>query len=264
MKNQLVKMVCVMGILALAACKSESQAQQQPAKEVKSVYRVASELSKFPVVMHDTKTHTVSGFEAELLQAVAEKQGFTVEYTLDSWQGLLNKLENKQADMIIGSVTITEERRQKMDFTDPVLPYKTGVMVVPKLAKYKSFKDLKGKKVNLRRNTVYEKLTPVFSNEKGSNMVYPESVWGQVKSLLDGTSEAMVGASITLEYYKNQYPEQNFHIIYEADAPISHYGWAVQKGDNELIHRLNMGLNKVKQDGTYDRIYQKYWSQNKE
>ncbi|SSY80147.1 substrate-binding periplasmic protein [Alysiella crassa] len=260
MSNYIAKMTLLLGIFALTACEKEQANPNTPPKEVKSVYRVASELSKFPVVMHDTKTNKVEGFEAELLQAVAEKQGFTVEYTIDTWQGLLNKLDNNQADMLLGSITITDERRQKMDFTDPVLPYKTGVMVIPKLAQAKSFSELKGKKVNLRQNTVYEKLTPIFANESGSNMVYPESVWGQVKSLISGESEAMVGASITLEYYKTRYPEHNFHIIYEANSPISHYGWAVKKGDNELVHRLNMGLNKVKQDGTYDRIYQKYWS----
>lgn len=261
MRNHISKIALLLSVCVLAACqKDQTGNADAPKKEVKSVYRVASELSKYPVVMHDSKNHTVSGFEAELLQAIAEKQGFTVEYTIDNWHGLLNKLENKEADMIIGSVTITDERRQKMDFTDPVLPYKTGIMVVPKLAQAKKFSDLKGKKVNLRKNTVYEKFIPVFSNEKGTNMVYPDSVWGQMKSLLDGTSEAMVGASITLEYYKNQYPEKNFHIIYEESSPISHYGWGVQKGDSELIHRLNMGLNKVKQDGTYDQIYQKYWS----
>lgn len=247
-------------MVALAACSGEKASENPaPKKEVKSVYRVGSELSKFPVVMHDGKGK-VEGFEAELLQAVAEKQGFTVEYTIDSWGGLLQRLQHKEADMILGSVTITDERKQQMDFTDPVLPYKTGVMVVPKLAKAQKFSDLKGRKVNLRKNTVYEKLVPVFANDSGKNMVYPDSVWGQVKSLLNGESEAMVGASITLEYYQKQYPEKKFHIIYEDNSPVSYYGWAVQKGDNELVHRLNMGLNKVKQDGTYDKIYQKYWS----
>lgn len=259
MRKPIAQLTLLFGLCALTAC-SEQDNSDMPRTEVKTVYRVASELSKFPVVMHDTKTGKVEGFEAELLQAIADKQGFKVEYTIDNWNGLLHKLEHKQADMILGSVTITPERRKKMDFTDPVLPYKTGVMLVPKLAKIKSFSELKGRKVNLRKNTVYEKLIPTFTNDTGSNMIYPESVWAQVKSLLSGESEAMVGASITLEYYKNRYPEHNFHIIYEPNSPISHYGWAVQKGDNELIHRLNMGLNKVKHDGTYDKIYQKYWS----
>lgn len=224
--------------------------------------RVASELSKFPVVMHDGQGK-VTGFEAELLQAVAEKQGFVIEYNIDSWAGILNKLTGGDADMVLGSVTITEERRQTMDFTEPVLPYQTGLMVRPSFSNAKQFSDLRGKRVNLRKNTVYEKLVPIFSSNDGSNMVYPDNVWGQVKSLLADESDAMVGASITLEYYQAQYADRNFHIIYEPGSPISYYGWAVKKGDTALLNELNQGLEKVKSDGTYQQLYKKYWPNSK-
>lgn len=266
MKKVLASTICALSLFGLSACNNQttsSNTAPETASATNSgqkVYRVGSELSKFPVVIHDGKGN-VSGFEAELLQAVADRQGLKIEYVLDNWSGLLNKLDNNQSDMILGSITITDERRKKMDFTEAVLPYKTGVMVNKNLSHLKSFRDLKGKKVNLRQNTVYEQLVPIFSNESGNNMVYPDSVWGQVKSLLSGESEAMVGASITLEYYKNQHPDQNFHIIYEDNAPISHYGWAVKKGENaELLHQLNVGLQQVKQDGTYEKIYRKYWA----
>lgn len=246
-----------------AAAKSDSPANQpsqasQANANSPKVLRVSSELSKFPVVMHDGKGKT-EGFEAELLQAVAEKQGFTVQYSIDTWANLLKKLGTDDTDMVMGSITINDERKKTMDFTEPVLPYKTGVMVVESLADAKTFHDLRGKKVNLRKNTVYEKLVPIFSVDNGSNMVYPENVWGQVKSLLSGESEAMVGASITLEYYQAQHADKKFHIVYEPNATVSHYGWAVKKGDTATLQTLNEGLAKAKADGTYKQIYQKYW-----
>lgn len=265
MKSKKLWFNCLVMCLALNACggsnssaSSDSNSPPTKPKEVKSLYYVGSELSKFPVIMHDAKGHA-SGFEAELLQAVAEKQGFKVEYTIDTWKGLLHKLEKNEADLVLGSITITDERKKTMDFTEPVLPYKTGVMVVESLADAKTFHDLRGKKVNLRKNTVYEKLVPIFSVDNGSNMVYPENVWGQVKSLLSGESEAMVGASITLEYYQAQHADKKFHIVYEPNATVSHYGWAVKKGDTATLQTLNEGLAKAKADGTYKQIYQKYW-----
>lgn len=266
MNKIMVSTLCLWGLMGLTACgetggnstASSATNNSNSAPATGKVYRVGSELSKFPVVVHDGN-RGVSGFEAELLTAVAEKQGFKVEYTMDNWAGLLNKLQSNQADMIIGSITITDERRKSMDFTESVLPYQTGVMVNESLANVKSFRELRGKKVNLRKNTVYEALVPTFQNASGDNMVYPETVWGQVKSLMSGESEAMVGASITLEYYKNQYPDKKFHIIYEPNTPTSHYGWAVQKGNAELLNQLNTGLEKVKQDGTYAKLHQKYW-----
>lgn len=245
--------------LALTACQPESQnAQSQASESAQKVYRVTSELTKFPVVMHDGQGG-VSGFEAELLQEIAKKQGFQIEYNIDNWAGLLKKITSGETDILLGSVTITDERRQSMDFTESVLPYQTGLMVQPAFLDAQKFSDLRGKRVNLRKNTVYEKLVPLFSTDNGKNMVYPDNVWGQVKSLLDGESDAMVGASITLEYYKNQHPEKKFHIIYEPDAKISHYGWAVKKGNTELLAKLNQGLAQAKSDGTYDALYNKYW-----
>lgn len=252
----------VLTCAVLAACQPQTNASTQATSETtqngKKVLRVSSELTKFPVVMHDGKGKT-EGFEAELLQAIAEKQGFEIEYTIDTWSGLLSRLDNDGADMLLGSITINEERKKVMDFTDPILSYKTGVMVLPHLSQAKSFAELRGKKVNLRKNTVYDKLTPLFSVDNGSNMVYPDNVWGQVKSLLSGESEAMVGASITLEYYQAQYADRNFHIIYEPNAGISNYGWAVKKGDAATLKQLNEGLAQVRADGTYAKIHQKYW-----
>lgn len=270
-----LKQVLPLGILAcaiLSACQpspnnqvsAASQAKQntQPNQNNQKVLRVSSELSKFPVVMHDGKGN-VSGFEAELLLAVAQKQGFRVEWNLDSWAGLLEKLGTPHTDMLLGSVTITEERKQKMDFTAPVLAYKTGLMVQPAFADAKQFSDLRGKRVNLRKNTVYEELVPIFSVGDGKNMVYPNNVWQQVKSLLDNQSDAMVGASITLEYYQQQYADKKFHIIYEPNAKVSNYGWAVKKGNTELLNLLNEGLEKAKADGTYNNLYKKYWPNSK-
>lgn len=249
----------------MAACQPQQKNQSaQTASQASNnnqgqkVYHVASEMTKFPVVMHDGKGK-VEGFEAELLQAIAEKQGFVIEYNIDSWSNLLKKLGTDNTDILLGSITINEERKKVMDFTDPILSYKTGVMVLPHLSQAKSFAELRGKKVNLRKNTVYDKLTPLFSVDNGSNMVYPDNVWGQVKSLLSGESEAMVGASITLEYYQAQYADRNFHIIYEPNAGISNYGWAVKKGDAATLKQLNEGLAQVRADGTYAKIHQKYW-----
>lgn len=248
----------------LAACQPQQNQSAQTASQASNnnqgqkVYQVASEMTKFPVVMHDGKGK-VEGFEAELLQAIAEKQGFVIEYNIDSWSNLLKKLGTDNTDILLGSITINEERKKVMDFTEPVLAYKTGVMVTENLANAKTFSDLRGKKVNLRKNTVYEKLVPIFSVDNGSNMVYPDNVWGQVKSLLSGESEAMVGASITLEYYQAQHADKKFHVIYEPNTTVSHYGWAVKKGDTATLQTLNEGLAKVRADGTYDKLHKKYW-----
>ncbi|MDO4434238.1 MAG: transporter substrate-binding domain-containing protein [Alysiella sp.] len=258
-------LMVVLGAVMLAACGDKAAESSAPAASTPSAaskaqktYRVGSEISKPPMIMMGVDNPD-KGFEWDLLQAIAEKQGFAIEYNPETWERLLERLAKNDTDLIIGQITITEERKQKMDFSNPVVTYQTGLMVQPELAEAKQFSDLNGKRVTIRSNTVYEKLVPVFSAGDGSNIIYMQTAWEQLKSLAQKESDAMTGASTTLEYYQAKYPENKFHILYDSSYGSSQYGWAVNKGNTELLEQINQGLEKVRADGTYNNLYKKYW-----
>ena len=144
MTLRLVLSACA-GLALLAACDSSKPAAETTAPAAKNgkVYRVVTERVKPPMVAYvDGK---ITGFEYDLLQAIAAKKGISFEYqVVDSKKDLLPALESGKADIAAGAITINDERRQKVNFSEPILDYSAAVLVDKSLADAKSFADLKG------------------------------------------------------------------------------------------------------------------------
>ncbi len=260
--------------LALVACDGTHQSQsaqksaapESPSKAASTehkvasgkVYRVITEDVKPPLITYVSGKPT--GFEYDVLQAIAEKQGLTFEYDITTRVNLLPSIVDGKADIAAGAITITEERAKMVDFSAPVLDYTTAVLVSKKLAGAKSMADLRGKQVASRKGTVYEQMAiDELADAKGDNIRYYDSVWLQVKSVLNGTEEVMLGDSHILEYYIQQHGNEQVAFVKGIPFPKESYGFAIKKGNTELQKSLNEGLAAIKADGTYDKIRQTYW-----
>lgn len=259
-----IKLLCLtLGTLAVAGCEGQNSSHDATANPPKSttgkIYRVISEDVKPPLITYVSGKPT--GFEYEVLEAIAAKQGFALQYDVSTRPQLLASVEQGKADLAIGAITINDERKQQVDFSDPVLDYTTAILVDKDLANAKSFADLRGKKVASRKGTVYEQMAiEQLANEKGDNIHYYDSAWLQVKSVLNQTDEVVLGDSHILEYYVKQHGKDKVAFVQNIPFPKESYGFAVKKGNTELQKQLNDGLAAIKADGTYGRIYQTYWA----
>lgn len=258
------KMLCLTwGALTMAACDSHSNSSattyNAPKPATGKSYRVVSEDVKPPLITYVSGKPT--GFEYEILQAIAEKQGFTLQYDVSTRPLLLANVEQGKADIAAGAITINEERQQTVDFSDPILAYQTAVLVSKPLAQATSLAELKGKKIASRKGTVYEKMaTEHLANPTGDNIRYYDTAWLQVKSLLTGNEEVLLGDSHILEYYIKQHGNEQVAFLQNLNMPTEYYGFAVKKGNTELQKQLNEGLAAIKADGTYGKIHQTYWA----
>lgn len=247
----------------LAAC---GNSQEQPAAagaapkpKNDKVYRVVSEQVKPPLFTYVDGKPT--GFEFEVLQAIAAKEGITFEYQkVAARADLLAAVEHKKADVATGAITINDSRKQTVDFSEPVLDYSAAVLVNKPLAGAKSFADLKGKLVASRKDTVYDKMAlDNLASADGQNIRYYDTVWAQVKSLLNHETEVVLGDSLILEYYLQQNGSHEAAFVQGMNFPKESYGFALKKGDAELKKHIDDGLAAIRADGTYAKIYQKYW-----
>lgn len=259
----LFQMMAVACAVALSACGDNAQtapnAATAPAPATGKVYKVVSESVKPPLITYVEGKPT--GFEYDVLQAIAAKQGIAFEYqTVPMREHLLATIQQGKADVAIGAITITDDRKQRVDFSDPILNYTTAVLVAKDLAGAKSFAELRGKRVASRKATIYEQMAlNELANEKGDNIRYHDTAWLQVKSVLNGMDEIVLGDSHILEYYVQQHGKDNVAFVQGMTFPQDNYGFAVKKGDTELQKQLNDGLAAIKADGTYGKIYQTYW-----
>jgi len=210
-----------------------------------------------PMEMVDANKHIV-GFCPELVAAMAKAGGFTADIKNTAWDGIFAGLAAGKYDAIASSVSITEERKKAMDFSDPYFEVKQGV-VVREGSNIKSAADLKGKTVGAQIGT-----TGFFAAKKieGATPKSYDEVGLAITDLNNGRIDAVICDDAVAADYALTNPnyEKTLTLGYliTPDEP-EYLGFAVQKGDKETVEMLNAALAKVKASGEYDKIFAKWF-----
>ena len=114
-------------------------------------YQVATDAAYAPFESLNNKKEVV-GFSVDILEAIAKKRGMKIKFINTPWEGIFATLSTGDRDMVISSVTITPERKQSMDFSDPYFEAKQ-LIAVGKNSKVSKFTDLKTLKVGVQTGT---------------------------------------------------------------------------------------------------------------
>lgn len=264
MKNKKIKSLLLLPVLVgiLSACDSGSSpaplsgGSASASNSGAPTYTVVSEMNYIPFMMHDGNGHT-SGFEYDLLQAIAEKQGIQFKYTPHLWDELFNLLQRKEVDIISSGVTITPERQQKVSFSKSYLTTETSMLTEDK--SIVSYANLKGKNVSIQDGTLHNDIVNKHHRESGK-LVAEKSTYAAVNSVLKRNTDVALGDKLVLQYYKKQNAGRDLHVVDDPSAIKEQLGWAVNKDNTELLNHLNAGLQKIKDDGTYENIYRKWFN----
>ncbi len=250
MKKSLLLILTVLAILAVPAF-ANGGADDDAAK----VYVFASDATWPPMEFVDDNGDIV-GFDLDLIDAVAKAAGFEYEVQNTGWDGIFAGLANGAYDGIISSVTITEERKASMNFSDPYI--NAGqILIVP--AGYKggeSLEDFAGMKVGVQQGT-----TGDFAVEDVPSVdrrAY-DDVGLAVEDLVNGNLAAVVCDSVTAIDYvaANENFKGKLEILGEPFTE-EEFGIAVQKDNAELLALINKGLAKVFSDGTQSKLVDKW------
>lgn len=201
------------------------------------------------------------GFAPDLVQAMAKAGGFTAEIQNTAWDGIFAGLAAGKYDAISSSVSITEERKQAMDFSDPYFEVKQGVVVKDGSA-IKTEDDLKGKAVGAQIGT-----TGFFAAQRivGDSAKSYDEVGLAIADLAAGRLEAVICDDAVAADYALTNPEYakslalGFMIVPESPEYL---GFAMQKGDAETVATINAALKAVKDSGEYDTIFKKWFGSN--
>lgn len=201
------------------------------------------------------------GFGPDLVNAMAHTGAFTAVIQNTAWDGIFAGLASGKYDAISSSVSITDERKQAMDFSDPYFEVKQGV-VVKEGEGIKTEADLKGKKVGAQIGT-----TGYFAAQRvaGDTAKSYDEVGLAIADLAAGRLDAVICDDAVAADYALTNPEYaktlalGFMIV--PDSP-EYLGFAVQKGDTETQAAINKGLKAVKDSGEYDKIFAKWFGSN--
>jgi polar amino acid transport system substrate-binding protein len=197
----------------------------------------------------------IVGYSIDFLTAAGKEAGFTPVFKNTAWDGIFAGLASGRYDSISSSVSITEERQKKMDFSEPYFVVQQA-LIVQKDSSIKNLADLKGKKVGGQIGT-----TGYFAI-KGADGVEPKSydeIGLAMEDLNVGRIAAVVcddpvAANYALIKYKDTLKIAG---VIKSDKP-EYYGFPVKKGNKEVLDLINKGIEAVKAKGI-DKELKKKW-----
>ena len=200
----------------------------------------------------------IVGMTIDMLSAVASKAGVEIKFVNTPWEGIFNSLQQGDRDILASSITITDERKQTMDFTNPYFDA-YQLIAVKANSKVAKFDDLKKLKVGVQTGTTGDEVVTKQQGKNSTNIKRFESTPLALKELEAGGVDAVVADNGVVINYVTNNPGAKFKTVSDKAFAPEQYGFAVKKGNAELLEKLNKGLADIKADGSYDKIYAKYF-----
>jgi polar amino acid transport system substrate-binding protein len=227
-----------------------------PAPVAKAIV-VGTDAAYAPFESQNEKGEIV-GLTIDVVNAIAKKQGIEVKFVNTPWEGIFNALQQGDRDMLASSITITDERKQTMDFTDPYFDAHQ-LIAVKASSKVAKFDDLKKLKVGVQTGTTGDEAVTKLLGKASTAIKRFESTPLALKELEAGGVDAVVADNGVVINYVTNNPDAKFKTVNDKAFVPEQYGFAVKKGNTELLAKLNKGLGEIKADGTYAQIYAKYF-----
>ena len=216
---------------------------------------VGTDAGLAPFEFKDPKTNEIVGFDIDLINAIAKAVGDEAKIQNMQFAGLIPALQSNMVDVGAAAITITPERQKQVLFTDPY--YDVGlVMVIQKKNsdKFKTLKDMEGKRICAQIGSTGSILASTVKNATVANFDQIGEAFMELK--MNGCDSVMVDKTVTL-YYLTKHNDEDIMMVPHVYNPKQN-GFAVAKNNKALLEKLNKGLKIIKENGEYDKIYEKW------
>lgn len=220
-------------------------------------YTIGTDLTFAPFEFQDSKGEYI-GIDIDLLNAIAEDQGFKVDLKPLGFDSAIQAVQSNQVDGMIAGMSITDERKKSFDFSEPYFDSGLQMAVKKDNTDIKNYEDLKGKTVAAKVGT--ESATFLEKNQAKYDYTIRnfDDATGLYQALENGEADAIFDDYPVLGYAITN--GQKLQLVGEKETGSS-YGFAVKKGQNkELLEKFNAGLKALKDSGKYDEIVSEYIS----
>jgi arginine/ornithine transport system substrate-binding protein len=223
-------------------------------------YRIATEGTYPPWSFKDAQGN-LQGWDVDIANALCEKMKAKCEIVAQDWDGIIPGLMARKYDMIVASMAITEQRRQRVDFSDK------HKETISRFVSRKGAPDdvspaaLKGKSIGAQRGSIQANY--LNQNYKDSDLKFYDTPQAAELDLVAGRVDYILGNMVTYHVGFMKTAEAKNHAFVGPDLKGGLLGdgngIAVRKGDAELLAKVNAALAAIRADGTYDRITSKYF-----
>ena len=246
-KTILAAGICILSLTSLASAQGK--------KEIV----IASEGAYPPFNVMDSN-NKLQGFDIDIANALCEKMQVKCTIVAQDWDGMIPALLAKKFDAVVASMTITEERKKQIDFTDRY--YRTPLSVA--VAKDSPIKDttpasMKGKSVGAQSSTTQSIYAEDVYGKAGADAkLYPTQDEANA-DLANGRLDASVADKFVLVEWLKNTGKDCCKLLGDIEGTTSEAGIAIRKEDKELKEKFNKAIKDIVADGTYKKIQAKYF-----
>lgn len=223
----------------------------------KETIRIAGDIN-YPPYEYVDENGIYKGFNVDIMRAIAIDLGIDIEIIPMKWDEALLALQKGEIDAIQG-MTRSGIRQEKFDFTEPIVTNSQAIFVHKDTSYILRLEDLSGTYVSLQSGDIGEEVIKNISNIK---LVPKDNQNQALKALLSGDSEAFIGNRLTGLYLLQKDKKlDKVKIVGEPIYPTA-YCSAVLKGNKDILSLLNKGIKDIKRNGTYDKVYIKWFGES--
>ncbi len=200
------------------------------------------------------------GFEYDLAKAFSQHLGVKLKVLTPAWDRLIQALNKGEGHFIAASMTIVPSRKKEIDFSNGYLRIQQKVIVHTNHPRIKELENLKGKTIHVRRGTSYaERLAELKADGLDINIKLYNDVPTEefMRMVANREIEVTIGDSNIALLNRRYFPDVKISLAIEEPQLL---GWAVKKGEKRLLRKINEFFKKIKKDGTFAKIYEKYYA----
>ena len=259
MKKRMLASLFLVPALLLGACSSQDDSAKTDSNEKKAVtYKVGIDATYPPFEFEEGGKY--KGIDIDLMNAIAKDQNFKVEYKPMNFKGIIPALQAKQLDVAIAGMSITDDRKKQVDFSQPYFDAGLTLVVKKDEKTVKSLDQLKGKQIAVKKGTTGATYASKVAAEKGLKVVEFDNSPAMFLDVANGNSTALIEDYPVISYAIAQ-KDLGLKIVGER-LNGDQYGIAVLKGENkDLLKKIDAGLADLKESGEYDKIIKTYLSE---
>ena len=254
--------ILVFSIVSLTGCSKEAVSNEDSFEELEEKGEIIMGLDDTfaPMGFRDDKGELV-GFDVDLAKEVFKRAGFEVKLQPIDWTMKETELNSGNIDVIWNGYSITEERKEKVAFTQAYLENRQ-IIVTLSDSSINSKADLENKKVAVQSESsaleAINKEPEIVETFDGGEPVLFDTNHEAIMDLEAGRVNAVVGDEVLIRYYIKQKNPEDYKIL-EEDFGEEEYGIGLRKEDKKLLELINKTLDEMREDGSYDEIYGKWF-----
>jgi polar amino acid transport system substrate-binding protein len=260
MKN-ILKKIAVISMIAVSTLGAIGCAKENDTN-LKNKQQVIVGLDNTFVPMgFSDKNGEIVGFDVDLAKEVFKRLNMNVKFQPIDWAMKETELNSGNIDAIWNGYSLSDERKKVVSYTKPYLANKQ-VIVTMKDSNIKTKKDLKGKKLGIQQGSsaleAIEKQADFVNKLDNKAPILYDTYDNAIRDLEVGRTDAIVSDENLVRYYISKKGDQKYKILQDNFGEES-YVVAFKKDNSKLKDKVDMTLNDVKKDGSFDKIYSKWF-----